>query len=86
MTNVQEFEKLTQSSTKGVVLFSLGSFTNTATMPAAMKKGILDAFHEFPEYTFIMKISLSDEDKALFAGYRNVHTFSWIDQINLLSE
>uniref|UniRef100_A0A9J2Q502 glucuronosyltransferase n=1 Tax=Ascaris lumbricoides TaxID=6252 RepID=A0A9J2Q502_ASCLU len=80
----EEFEKLTQSSSKGVVLFSLGSFTNTATMPAAMKKGILDAFHEFPDYTFIMKISLSDEDKALFAGYRNVHTFSWIDQINLL--
>uniref|UniRef100_A0A0M3HFR0 UDP-glucuronosyltransferase n=1 Tax=Ascaris lumbricoides TaxID=6252 RepID=A0A0M3HFR0_ASCLU len=80
----KEFEKLIHSSRKGVVLFSLGSITDTTVMPAAMKKGILDAFHEFPDYTFIMKISVSDDDKALFAGYRNVHTFSWIDQINLL--
>uniref|UniRef100_A0A914ZN62 UDP-glucuronosyltransferase n=1 Tax=Parascaris univalens TaxID=6257 RepID=A0A914ZN62_PARUN len=80
----KEFEKLIHSSNKGVVLFSLGSITNTTAMPTAMRKGILDAFHEFPDYTFIMKISVSDEDKALFGGYGNVHTFSWIDQINLL--
>lgn len=55
-------------------------------MPTSLKKDILDAFARFPDYKFIMKISVADDDKQLFAAYDNVHTFAWIDQMNLLSK
>lgn len=80
------FEAAIQSAQKGAVIFSLGSITNTTAMPTSLKKDILDAFARFPNYKFIMKISVADDDKQLFAAYDNVHTFAWIDQINLLSK
>ncbi|KAL3069538.1 hypothetical protein niasHT_034720 [Heterodera trifolii] len=44
----------------------------------------LEAFAHFPNYEFIWKVELSDEDAKVFAKYKNVHPVKWMDQKSLL--
>ncbi|VDO23153.1 unnamed protein product [Haemonchus placei] len=83
------------------VLFSMGSFAKSSTMPLRLKKGsssthkeyfpigwildILDAFAVFPNTTFIFKYDGKD-DLELFKPYPNVHVMEWVPQVDLLSE
>ncbi|KAL3120169.1 hypothetical protein niasHT_008923 [Heterodera trifolii] len=49
-----------------------------------MKMAFLEAFAHFPNYEFIWKVELSDEDAKVFAKYKNVHPVKWMDQKSLL--
>lgn len=81
----KEFEGIIEKSKNGVVVFSLGSVADTKKMPTEMKRSFLNAFSQFPEYTFLMKIDVHPHEEKLFANFSNVLTFQWIDQINLLN-
>ena len=67
-----------------VVLFSLGSITNTSLMPYHIKTSFLEAFKRFPACNFIMKTAIDTKDKELFNQYSNVYTMKWINQRNIL--
>lgn len=83
---LQQFASLYEKARKGVVIFSLGSLVDPTKMPAKMKSDILLAFSQFPDYDFIVKLTVSEEEREKFSSYKNIHFFDWIEQVNLLSK
>ncbi|KAK0412943.1 hypothetical protein QR680_006495 [Steinernema hermaphroditum] len=65
------------------VLFSFGSVAKSVSMPAEVKKSILETFSRFPDTTFIWKYENEEENVA--KDYPNVITSKWIPQNNLLN-
>uniref|UniRef100_A0A914E8D2 glucuronosyltransferase n=1 Tax=Acrobeloides nanus TaxID=290746 RepID=A0A914E8D2_9BILA len=45
----------------------------------------LEAFLDFPEYEFIWKYHLRENDTSLFEKFPNVHPVEWLDQNSLLA-
>ncbi|VDK31232.1 unnamed protein product [Gongylonema pulchrum] len=81
----KRFTDLYENARKGVVVFSLGSLVDTVKMPKQMKNDVSLAFSRFPDYDFVVKLTVSDEEREKFASsYPNVHFFDWIDQVNIL--
>uniref|UniRef100_A0A915HK44 glucuronosyltransferase n=1 Tax=Romanomermis culicivorax TaxID=13658 RepID=A0A915HK44_ROMCU len=68
----------------GVVLFSLGSITNTDGMPLEWKTSFLNAFSRFPTYTFIWKLDSKIEDSSITIP-QNVIVTQWMPQNDLLA-
>ncbi len=64
---------------------AFGSVAQAHAMPFAYKIAFLEAFAQFPTYTFLWKYDDNHEDEELFSKYTNVHIRSWIPQVNLLS-
>uniref|UniRef100_A0A914BYH1 glucuronosyltransferase n=1 Tax=Acrobeloides nanus TaxID=290746 RepID=A0A914BYH1_9BILA len=81
----QETLKIFDAVQECVVLFSLGSITNTSLMPHHIKTSFLEAFKRFSACNFIMKTAIDTKDKELFNQYSNVYTMKWINQRNILS-
>uniref|UniRef100_A0A183BM23 glucuronosyltransferase n=1 Tax=Globodera pallida TaxID=36090 RepID=A0A183BM23_GLOPA len=80
-----EVQAIVDNAQAGAVIVSFGTFANTETMSTKMKRTFLDAFGRFPNYEFIWKIEVSDEQEAkMFAKYKNVHPVKWMDQKSLL--
>uniref|UniRef100_A0A183C5F4 glucuronosyltransferase n=1 Tax=Globodera pallida TaxID=36090 RepID=A0A183C5F4_GLOPA len=78
-------QAIVDNSQAGAVIVSFGTFANIKTMSKEMKLAFLEAFGRFPNYEFIWKHELSDEQEAkMFAKYKNVHPVKWMDQKSLL--
>uniref|UniRef100_A0A914DQ19 glucuronosyltransferase n=1 Tax=Acrobeloides nanus TaxID=290746 RepID=A0A914DQ19_9BILA len=80
-----EVAKIYEKSNKGVVIFSFGSIANTDLLPEHIRMAYLEAFSDFPEYEFIWKYHLRENDTSLFARYKNVHPVEWLEQNSLLA-
>lgn len=56
-----------------------------------MRRALVSAFADFPEFDFIWKLDNSHElvndetTRALFASATNVHLFDWVEQNAILS-
>ena len=49
-----------------------------------MKEALVNAFKQFPEYTFIWKYVQQKDDEELFGSTKNLITMDWIPQNDLL--
>lgn len=70
------------SSRKGVVLFSLGSFLRSDMLPQPMLKSILTAFEQMPNYNFLWKFETDTLPTEL---PKNVFVQSWLPQNDILA-
>lgn len=66
----------------GVVIFSLGTVSNTTNMPRPMTRAFVDAFAQFPMLEFVWKMETHVPEAE---DVPNVHMFRWIPQKNLMS-
>jgi glucuronosyltransferase len=80
----QDIAKIYEKSKNGVVIFSFGSIANTDLLPEHVRMAYLEAFSNFPEYEFIWKYHLRENDHSLFAKYPNIHPVEWLEQNSLL--
>ncbi|CEF71122.1 UDP-glucuronosyl/UDP-glucosyltransferase family-containing protein [Strongyloides ratti] len=71
---------------KGVILFSMGTGASFSLFEVKKKIDILNAFNEFSEYQFILKINKDDkETENLIKNYTNIVLTSWMPQPDLLN-
>ncbi|KAL3084226.1 hypothetical protein niasHS_009714 [Heterodera schachtii] len=77
-------KSIVDNSLGGTVIVSFGTFADINSMKREMKMAFLEAFAHFPNYEFIWKVELSDDDAKVFAKYKNVHPVKWMDQKSLL--
>ncbi|KAK6031614.1 UDP-glucoronosyl and UDP-glucosyl transferase, partial [Ostertagia ostertagi] len=66
------------------VLLSFGTVAPTRTMPAEIKKTIVDVVKSYPDITFIWRYEQLDD--PLVAGVENVVVSKWIPQTDLLAD
>ncbi|KAI1729440.1 UDP-glucoronosyl and UDP-glucosyl transferase domain-containing protein [Ditylenchus destructor] len=77
-TNIEE---VYARSKKGVVIFSLGTVSNTTNMPDHMAQSFVEGFARFPEYDFIWKTEMHVSEADM---YQNIHLMRWIPQKELM--
>ncbi|CAD5214066.1 unnamed protein product [Bursaphelenchus xylophilus] len=78
-----EIENVFKKAKKGVILASFGTVTKTAELPESYKKGILNAFAEFPEVEFIWKYEESADGLPVPLP-SNVYLSDWLPQRDIL--
>uniref|UniRef100_A0A914MXD3 UDP-glucuronosyltransferase n=1 Tax=Meloidogyne incognita TaxID=6306 RepID=A0A914MXD3_MELIC len=71
-----------KKESKGVVIFSMGTVSNTTNMPLRMTKSFLNAFGRIPEYDFLWKTEQTEIEGI--GGFKNVHLRRWINQKELI--
>uniref|UniRef100_A0A1I8A7N2 glucuronosyltransferase n=1 Tax=Steinernema glaseri TaxID=37863 RepID=A0A1I8A7N2_9BILA len=76
-----EFEKLVTASSKGTILFSLGTVSNTTNMPQHMLNCFVEAFAQFPDYSILWRMEM---DVPEAAKYKNIHILKWLPQKELM--
>lgn len=62
---------------------SFGTVAPSHSMPSEYKKAFLEAFKEFPDYTFLWKYETPEDN--LSDGYPNVITSAWFPQREILA-
>nr|XP_032525875.1 UDP-glucuronosyltransferase 2A1-like [Danaus plexippus plexippus] len=75
----KDLQDLLDSSTKGVVYFSMGSVLKSANLPEKTKEGLIKVFSELP-YTVLWKFEEKIEGLP-----KNVHVRPWMPQSSILS-
>lgn len=76
----KDLQDLLDSSTQGVIYFSMGSVLKSSALPAATKKALLKTLGELP-YTVLWKFE--EELKGL---PKNVHIRPWMPQPAILGK
>ncbi|KAE9555164.1 hypothetical protein FO519_001659 [Halicephalobus sp. NKZ332] len=83
----EPFKTEIKKGKNGTVFFSLGSNVDTSFISYSIKKNLLDAFSEFPDYHFIVKLDKGDTEGIGYARQiRNVYITHWAPQNELLQE
>ncbi|KAI1712284.1 UDP-glucoronosyl and UDP-glucosyl transferase domain-containing protein [Ditylenchus destructor] len=85
-TLAPEVQSIFDNTKDGVVLFSLGTVTDTKLMSQETKNAFLKAFAQFPTYDFIWKFERNESDSESFSKIPNVHTFEWVNQRSILAQ
>ncbi|CAG9574283.1 unnamed protein product [Danaus chrysippus] len=75
----KDLQDLLDSSSKGVVYFSMGSVLKSAQLPEKTKKGLIKLFSELP-YTVLWKFEEKIEGLP-----KNVHVRPWMPQSSILA-
>jgi glucuronosyltransferase len=78
------FERILNIPSKGVVLFSFGSYARTDGLTLRAKRKIANALAKFRDYTFIWKYDNPEEDAAYYQNYTNIFRVRWMPQNDLL--
>lgn len=66
---------------KSLVIFSLGTVSNTTEMPQSMVDCFITAFSRFPDIDFLWRM---EAEKVL--NHSNIHLLKWLPQKDLMSE
>ncbi|KAI6196346.1 hypothetical protein M3Y94_01098100 [Aphelenchoides besseyi] len=77
-----EFQKVMNSSKKGVVLISFGTVAPSYAMPQETKEAFLSAFDHFPDVTFLWKY---EKENDFAKKHPNLITSPWLPQSDLLA-
>lgn len=78
----KDIEKIyNDKNSLGVIIFSLGTVSNSTNMPEQMIHAFLQGFLQFPEFHFIWKTELTINN---INQYLNIHIFRWIPQKALM--
>ncbi|CAD5221292.1 unnamed protein product [Bursaphelenchus xylophilus] len=75
-----EVERIVSSSKK-IVIFSLGTVSNTTNMPFRMINSFVEAFGRFPEVTFLWRMEM---DIPQANKYSNIKLLKWLPQKELM--
>jgi glucuronosyltransferase len=68
---------------KHLVIFSLGTVSNTTNMPSQMLYSFLKAFAQFPDIDFLWRF---EADVPEAENYTNIHLLKWLPQKELMSK
>ncbi|KAL7073395.1 hypothetical protein ACQ4LE_007259 [Meloidogyne hapla] len=71
-----------KKESKGVIIFSMGTVSNTTNMPIRMTKSFLKAFGQIPDYDFLWKTEQTEIEGI--ERFKNVHLRRWINQKELI--
>lgn len=66
---------------QNLVIFSLGTVSNTTQMPAQMVYSFMEAFGRFPHIDFLWRMEANIKDAQ---KYPNVHLLKWLPQKDLM--
>lgn len=78
----EEFNKVIDSSSNGVVVFALGTNIKSEDLGLERLNKILKALGEIPEYTFLWKL---DKQGLKLSIPKNVHVKKWLPQTDILA-
>ncbi|TMS37491.1 hypothetical protein L596_004411 [Steinernema carpocapsae] len=82
----EPFKSEVRKGKKGAVFFSFGSNVRSTFLPLTMKQNLFEAFKQFSDYHFIVKIEKDDQESAaLGKELSNVYLTNWAPQTDLLS-
>ncbi|KAE9552483.1 hypothetical protein FO519_004296 [Halicephalobus sp. NKZ332] len=76
-----EINEIINRAEKGIIIFSLGTVSNTTNMPPQMLRSFVEAFGKFPEYQILwrMEMEVPEVDK-----YSNINLLKWLPQKDLM--
>ncbi|KAK0420565.1 hypothetical protein QR680_014762 [Steinernema hermaphroditum] len=81
----EPFASLMEKGSKGVILMSLGTIVPTSAIPLQIRRGIFEAFANFSDYHFIVKVDKDDTESAsLVQRIPNVDLVQWMPQSDIL--
>uniref|UniRef100_A0A914EFN7 glucuronosyltransferase n=1 Tax=Acrobeloides nanus TaxID=290746 RepID=A0A914EFN7_9BILA len=82
----EPYKSLMEKGQKGVIMLSLGTIAPTTFIKQSLKEEIFEAFSEFSDYHFIMKIDKNDEiSRGLAAKFENIDVSDWLPQKDILA-
>ncbi|CAJ0581120.1 unnamed protein product, partial [Mesorhabditis spiculigera] len=76
-----EIENILTTPSDGIVLFSLGTVSNTTNMPEQMIKSFLGAFAQLKSYTILWRM---EKGVPGIEGLKHVHLLKWLPQKQLM--
>uniref|UniRef100_A0A7E4W5E2 UDP-glucuronosyltransferase n=1 Tax=Panagrellus redivivus TaxID=6233 RepID=A0A7E4W5E2_PANRE len=80
-----KFENIMQKGRDGLVLVSFGSHCNTLAFPLEQKKEMIQAFSNFSNYHFLIKVTPGDNHTIKFGSrFKNVEFTHWTPQTDIL--
>lgn len=77
-----ELERIVEQA-RTLVVFSLGTVSNTTNMPALMLNAFVEAFGRFPKVDFLWRMEM---DVPEAAKYKNIHLLKWLPQKELVGK
>uniref|UniRef100_A0A0K0F4X1 glucuronosyltransferase n=1 Tax=Strongyloides venezuelensis TaxID=75913 RepID=A0A0K0F4X1_STRVS len=77
----EDIENIISKAKKGIILFSLGTVSNTTNMPQQMIHSFVEAFGQYPDYQFLwrMEMDIPEAEK-----YENINLLKWLPQKDLM--
>ncbi|CAJ0941556.1 unnamed protein product, partial [Mesorhabditis belari] len=77
-----EIEEILRKPSKGTILFSLGTVSNTTNMPEIMIKSFANAFARLTDYTILWRM---EKKIPGIEKHSNVHLLKWLPQKMLMA-
>uniref|UniRef100_A0A0K0E3C0 glucuronosyltransferase n=1 Tax=Strongyloides stercoralis TaxID=6248 RepID=A0A0K0E3C0_STRER len=76
-----EIETIINKANKGIILFSLGTVSNTTNMPKQMIHSFVEGFGQFPDYQILWRMEgeVPEAEK-----YENINLLKWLPQKDLM--
>ncbi|CEF67701.1 UDP-glucuronosyl/UDP-glucosyltransferase family and Dynactin p62 family-containing protein [Strongyloides ratti] len=77
----EEIEAIIKKANKGIILFSLGTVSNTTNMPKQMIHSFVEGFGQFPEYQILWRMEMNIPEAS---KYENINLLKWLPQKALM--
>uniref|UniRef100_A0A0N4ZU08 glucuronosyltransferase n=1 Tax=Parastrongyloides trichosuri TaxID=131310 RepID=A0A0N4ZU08_PARTI len=77
----KNIENIIKQAKKGIIIFSLGTVSNTTNMPKQMIHSFVEAFGQFPDYHILWRMEM---DVPEANKYKNIHLLKWLPQKDLM--
>ncbi|KHN79462.1 Putative UDP-glucuronosyltransferase ugt-60 [Toxocara canis] len=76
-----EIKRIADEADAGIIVFSLGTVSNTTNMPTRMLKSFLEAFTSFKRYTILWRL---EKDVPEAKPFKHIHIMNWLPQKDLM--
>jgi len=76
-----EINDIIERAIKGIIIFSLGTVSNTTNMPEQMIHSFVEAFGQFPEYQILWRMEMNIPQAS---KYPNINLLKWLPQKDLM--
>uniref|UniRef100_A0AC35TM24 Glucuronosyltransferase n=1 Tax=Rhabditophanes sp. KR3021 TaxID=114890 RepID=A0AC35TM24_9BILA len=76
-----EIESIIKKAKKGIIIFSLGTVSNTTNMPTQMIHSFVESFGQFPDYEILWRMEM---DVPEAKKYKNINLLKWLPQKDLM--
>ncbi|VDO86289.1 unnamed protein product [Haemonchus placei] len=79
----ENLQAILQKPSKGLIVFSLGTVSNTTNMPQQMISSFVGAFAKLSDYTILWRME-GKVDEAI--SLKHVHLLKWLPQKDIMSK
>jgi glucuronosyltransferase len=76
-----EINAIIEKAEKGLIIFSLGTVSNTTNMPQKMLNSFVEAFGQFPDYQILWRMEMNVPQAS---KYSNINLLKWLPQKDLM--